>query len=191
MYVVPADAADGHHGNGHGPADGLQGVVGHVVGVVLGPGGEHGPHAQIVRAVLFRQQSLLHRLGGHADDLIGPQLPADVQGLHVALAHMNAVGVHSQGNIHIVVDKKGNVIIPAQGLQLPGLCQERGLRQGLFPQLQHGDAAPQALLHHVPQGPAAEPVAVRNGVQQQVLFSAPHTWPPYPAQRRPCCRWRR
>ena len=95
------------------------------------------------------------------------------------------------GDVHVVIDDEGNVIIPAQGLKLPGLRQEGGLRQGLFPQLQHGDAAPEALLHHVPEAAAIEPVAVRYGVQQQVLLSALHTWPPCPARRRPCCRWRR
>ena len=59
--------------------------------------------------------------------------------------------------------------LPAQGLQFLGFFQELALIQRLFPELDHGDAAVQALPDHVHQRPAIQPVPVSDGIQQQIF----------------------
>ena len=127
-------------------------------------------------------------MGGNADDLVRPQLGPDV---HIVLPHMNAVGVHGLGDIHIVIDNEGNVPLPAQCLKFSGFFQKFFLRQRFFPQLEHGHAAVQAFPHHVDELAAVQPVTVGNGVQQQILFIALHTWLLHSAFRHPYCKWRR
>ena len=82
---------------------------------------------------------------------------------------MDAVGVHGLGDVHVVVDDKGDMPLPAQGLKLLGLLQKSALLQSLFPELEHGDAAVQTLLDHVQQRPSVQPVPVGDGIQQQIF----------------------
>ena len=105
-------------------------------------------------------------LGGDADDLIRAKLGADVPGLHVALAHVDAIGVHGQGDVYVVVDDKGHAVGSAEGFDVFRFVQEVGLVQVLLPELEEGHAAVQALLHDLVQGPAVQPVPVGDGVEQ-------------------------
>ena len=72
-------------------------------------------------------------------------------------------------DVDVVIDDKGNVPLPAQGLQLLGFFQKFALIQRLFPKLDHGDAAIQTLLDHVHQRPTVQPVTVGDGIQQQIF----------------------
>ena len=137
------------------------------------------------------KQRLLYGLGGNADDFVRAQLFADIQCLHVALAHVDPIGIHGQGDVHIVIDQERDAALSAQSLELFCLLQEGPFFQLLFPELDHGHAPVQALLHHLPEAPALQPVPVRYGIQEQILFIAVHTLRPLPGSCHPCCRWHR
>ena len=78
------------------------------------------------------------------------------------LPHVDAVRAHRQRNIHVVVDDKGNAVLAAEGLQLPGFLEEVRIVQILLPQLQESGAAFQRLFHLARKRPAAQPAAVRD-----------------------------
>ena len=105
-------------------------------------------------------------MGGHAQNFAWPQLLPDQPGLHVLLAHVDPVGPDVQGQVHVVVDKEGDPIPAAQGLDLQGLPAEMGQVQLLLPQLDHGCPAQQGLLHLLGQGLALQPGPVRHSVEQ-------------------------
>ena len=50
------------------------------------------------------------------------------------------------------------------------------------------NTAVQALAHNVDEPAPVQPVAVRDGVEQQIIFIAVHTWRPHSALHRPYCR---
>ena len=79
---------------------------------------------------------------------------------------MDAVGVHGQGDVYVVVDDKGHAVGSAEGFDVFRFVQEVGLVQVLLPELEEGHAAVQALLHDLVQGPAVQPVPVGDGVEQ-------------------------
>ena len=108
-------------------------------------------------------------MSGNTDELVRPQLGPGIQRRHIVLSHMNAVSVHGLGDVHVVIDDKGNMPLPAQGLQFLGFFQEFALIQRLFPKLNHGNAAVQTLLDHVHQRPTVQPVTVGDGIQQQIF----------------------
>ena len=182
------DAADGDDGDGHGPADGLERLIAHIVGVILRAGREHCADAEVIRAVLFGQNGLLHGLGGDAQNLVRAENGADVQCLHIALADVDAVGVHLAGNFHVVIHKERHVAFAAKRLQFLRFFEEFFLFQRFLPQLHHRHAAVQALAHNVDEPAPVQPVAVRDGVEQQIIFIAVHTWRPHSALHRPYCR---
>ena len=97
---------------------GDQPLVGHLMGdgqgVLFRVRDEKRPGAQIVRPHLLGQQGLLHGLGRDADNLIGSQKGADVLRLHVALAHVDAVGVREASDLHTVVDDQRHAIALAE-----------------------------------------------------------------------------
>ena len=170
-------------------ADGFQRVVAHVVGVVLGAGREHRADAKVVRAVLFGQDGLFNSLRRHAEDLVGAENGADVQCLHIALANVDAVGVHLAGNFHVVIHKERHTALAAERLQLLRFLEELSLLQRLFAQLDHRHTAVKAFAHNVDKPAPVQPVAVRDGIEQQIIFIAVHTWRPHSALHRPYCRW--
>ena len=108
-------------------------------------------------------------MGGDTNELVRSQLGPGIQRRHIVLPHMNAVSVHGLGDVHVVIDDKGNMPLPAQGLQLLGFFQKFALIQRLFPKLDHGNAAIQTLLDHVHQRPSVQPVPVGDGIQQQIF----------------------
>ena len=79
---------------------------------------------------------------------------------------MNAVRVHRLGDIHIVVDNKGNLIPSAKFLDLFCFLQEPFLIQILLPELDEGNPSFQSLFHLVRQPPASKPAPVCHCVQQ-------------------------
>ena len=141
--------------------------------------------------MLFGQDGLFNSLRRHAEDLVGAENGADVQCLHIALANVDAVGVHLAGNFHVVIHKERHAAFAAKRLQFLRFFEEFPLFQCFLPQLHHRHAAVQALAHNVDEPAAVQPMAVGDGVEQQVLFIAVHTLRPHPALHRPCCRWRR
>ena len=143
------NAADGDNGDGHGPADGLERLIAHIVGVVLRAGREHRADAEVIRAVLFGQDGLLHGLGGDAQNLVRAQNRADVLRLHIALADMHAVCVHLAGDLDVVIHKERHTALAAERLQLLRFLEELPLLQRLFAQLDHRHAAVQAFANGV------------------------------------------
>ena len=87
---------------------------------------------------------------------------------------MDAVSIHPQGNVHIVVDDEGHMVAGAQCLQLHGLLVKGFIVQILLPQLHEGGAALQALLHLAVQALPVQPAPVRDGIDQQVFPFAVH-----------------
>ena len=93
---------------------------------------------------------------------------------HILLSHMDAVRAARNGNLHIVVDEKGDPIAPAQGRNLHGLRQKRLLVQLFFPQLDTGSAAPQGGLHLLVQRLSSCPCPIGDCVEQHVPLIALH-----------------
>jgi len=91
--------------------------------------------------VLFCQDSLLHRLGRNADDLVRSQFCADISSFHIALSHMDAICVHLNSKLHIIIDNKGNMILTAEFLQIFGFLKKMLLIQLFFPELNEGHTA--------------------------------------------------
>ena len=91
--------------------------------------------------MLFCEKRLLHRLAGNADDLIRPQLFSHFSCFHIALSHMDAVRIHRQGNVHVVIDHKRDMILPAELFDLFCLFEESLLVQLFFSQLYKGRSA--------------------------------------------------
>lgn len=141
--------------------------------------------------MLFGQNGLFNSLRRHAEDLVGTENGADVQCLHIALANVDAVGVHLAGNFHVVIHEEQHAAFAAKRLQFLRFFKEFFFFQRFLPQLHHRHAAVQALAHNVDEPAAVQSMAVGYGVEQQILFIAVHTLRPPPALRRPCCRWRR
>ena len=78
---------------------------------------------------------------------------------------MQAVGLAGQGQFQIVVDKEGDLIAPADILQLAGFVKELSRAASLFSQLQAGGATLQGFLHHLCQGTSLQPASVGDGVK--------------------------
>ena len=51
------------------------------------------------------------------------------------------------------------------------------------------NTAVKAFAHNVDKPAPVQPVAVRDGIEQQIIFIAVHTWRPHSALHRPYCRW--
>ena len=110
--------------------------------------------------------------------IIGQVMPDEIYNLaaqsHVQVSFdvpeysgdVDAIGVHGQGDVYVVVDEEGDTVGMAEGFDVFCLVQETGLVQVLLPELEEGHAAVQALLHDLVQGPAVQPVPVGDGVEQ-------------------------
>ena len=112
---------------------------------------------------MYKRQ-FLHRVGRNADHHILTHALAHLGGGHVALAHMDALGVALHGHIYVVVDEQRHAVLLAQGVDLNGLLQKIGVIQMLFPQLYAGGTALQGAFHLLVQGLLAHPGAVGHGV---------------------------
>ena len=77
---------------------------------------------------------------------------------------MNAVRVHLQRQIYIVINDKRYAVAAAQGLDFLRLLQKGRAIQLLFPQLDEGGSALQAFLHHLIQGLLPQPVPVGHSI---------------------------
>ena len=109
-------------------------------------------------------QRFLHRVGRNADHHILTHALAHLGGGHVALAHMDALGVALHGHIYVVVDEQWHTVLLAQAVDLNGLLQKIGVIQLLFSQLHAGGTALQGAFHLLVQGLLAHPGAVGHGV---------------------------
>ena len=109
-------------------------------------------------------QRLLYRVGRNADHHILAHALAHLGSGHVALAHMDALGVALHGHVHVVVDEQRHAVLLAQGVNLNGLLQKLCIPQLLFPQLHAGGTALQGAFHLLVQGLLAHPGAVGHGV---------------------------
>ena len=138
--------------------------------------------------MLFGQNGLLHGLGRDAQNLVRAQNRADVLRLHIALADMHAVCVHLAGDLDVVIHKERHTALAAERLQLLRFLEELPLLQRLFAQLDHRHTAVKAFAHNVDKPAPVQPVAVRDGIEQQIIFIAVHTWRPHSALHRPYCR---
>ena len=99
---------------------------------------------------------------------------------------MDAISVDLPGDIDIIIDDKGNMVLAAQCLDRFCFLQERSLIQLLLAQLHEGRAAFDGCFDLLIQGLPSEPVAVRHRIQQQIFFIALHSVRPLPAYRHPC-----
>ena len=183
------DAADGHNGDVHGIADGFHHALGQNVHVCLGVGRESCTHAQTVGTMPDGLQSLLHAVDGYADHHLIAHALAHLSSGHILLPHMDALGMAADGNVHVIVDEKGHVVLFAQVVELKRLLQEGFLVQLLFPQLNTGHAALQGALHLLIEGLTAHPGTVGDGVEPHIFFSALHTWHPLPAEPESYDKW--
>ena len=109
-------------------------------------------------------QRFLYRVGRNTDHHILAHALAHLGGGHVALAHMDALGVALHGHIHVVVDEQWHTVLLAQGVDLNGLLQKLCIPQLLFSQLHAGGTALQGAFHLLVQGLLAHPGAVGHGV---------------------------
>ena len=104
---------------------------------------------------------------------------------------MDAICVHLNGKLHIIIDNKGNMILTAEFLQIFGFLKKMLLIQLFFPELNKGHTAVQALLYHLMQSAAVQPVPICHRIKQKIFLIAPHILLPSPASHRPCYRWHR
>ena len=166
----------------------------HIVRVVFGACRKYRADPEIVRAALLGQDGLLHSLGGHADDLVGTELLPDIAGFHVALPHVDAVRVHLEGDLHVVVDDERNMVPAAEFLELYSFFQEGSVVQMLLPELYKSSSAFQCFLNLLIESLISEPGAVRHGIEEKIfliavlaiVLNAVHILPPYRASPRPC-----
>ena len=108
--------------------------------------------------------------------LVRPQqLPGPAR-LQVLLAHVDAVGPHLGGDLHIVVDDADGALFPAQGHEPLRLRQEVRLAQVLFPQLDDARPAVDGRRHLAEQAlRVMGPGPVRHGIQPQLSGFHLHT----------------
>ena len=116
--VVLVDAADGHHRHIYSIADVDEGLPGQDVDVLLGVGSKSSPHAQTVGPVGHSVQRFLYRVGRNTDHHILAHALAHLGGGHVALAHMDALGMALHGHVHVVVDEQWHAVLLAQAVNL-------------------------------------------------------------------------
>ena len=82
-------------------------------GIRLCPGSKNRARAEIIGPVRFRAQRLLHRVGGHTDNLFAAQYAARLPRLHILLSHMHSVRIKPRGKLHIIIYHKRYTVGPA------------------------------------------------------------------------------
>ena len=171
-----ADAADGHHRDVHRRRHGPDHVVPNRLCVSLGAGDKGRAHAQVVRAGGLSRLGLRHGVGGDADDLVRPQQRPGPARLQILLAHMDAVGAHGGGDVHVVVDDAHHAPAAAKGHK--ALRQVQKFLPGcmLFPQLHHAGAAVDGRFDLGEKGILVRcPGPVRHGVEPHLLVCKLHS----------------
>ena len=123
---------------------------------------------------------LLDSVGRYTQNPVRTQLCPGQSRVQVILPHMDAVRRELNRQIYVVVEKKGDLIAAAQGLNLQGLLLKCVQGQMLLPELDHGGPSSQGVLHLLCQGTAAQPGAVRDAIEQQVSLIEFHSGPPDP-----------
>ena len=141
--------------------------------------------------MLYRFQGLLHRVGGNTDDHMAPDPLADLGRRHILLAHMDAVCLAGNGNVHVVVDDEGYAVAAAQLPDFQGLSQKGFLAEGLFPELHTGYAALQRGLYLLGKALPAGPGPVGYGIEPKHLVIALHSLHLSPGSGGSYGRWRR
>ena len=87
---------------------------------------------------------------------------------------MDAVRIHRQGNLHVVIDHKRNLILSAKHFKLLCLLQKLRLVKLLFSQLDKRRPALQSFLNLTLQSFPLQPCAVCHRVKQHIFRSAVH-----------------
>ena len=148
----------------------------HGLGVGLGAGDEGRAHPQVVRAGGLGRLCLRHRVGGDTDDLVRSQQRPGPARLQILLAHMDAVGAHGGGDVHIVVDDAHHATAAAKGHE--ALRQAQKFLPGgmLFPQLHDARAAVDGCFDLGEKGVLVRrPGPVRHGVEPHLLVCKLHS----------------
>lgn len=165
MRVHPADCDDG---DGDGPANPPELIVGHVHSIRLGDSWMHGAHPQIVCARIPGSQGLLDRLRGDADDcLLAEKFPGLGAG-EIVLSYMHAVCPNLPGELHVVIDNEGDAGTTAYRKQAPGKLQPLSFVRGLLSELDEGGASLDCLVDALLEGPAPKPHAVSHRIEHEV-----------------------
>ncbi len=164
--VMPFYAPYGHKGQIHVGRDPVQIRIPYGgADVFLGPRGEDGPHADVVRPGGHGGAGLFRGVRGQADDFIRSHQRAHRLHRQILLSHVHAVGVHQHGDIHMIVHDETCARLPRHTAQFSALTQHFSALQLLFPILENPDARVQQRGGHVLHGTPQAEVGIGQGIQ--------------------------
>ena len=148
-------------------------------GVALGGSGKHRADGQVVHRLYPRQLQLVQLLNRPAQPHVGGHQPPRIGGHQVALAQVQARGVHRQGHVQPVVDDQRHAVRGQQCFERMAPAHQLAGAGGFAAQLHAAHATAHRGLHLLQPGGFQHTRGVGHPIQRQLGAQVVwlHAWP--------------